>query len=381
MKKIIPFILALLIFFNAGAQKKMLNEAQNALEKGELDKAWEAVQTAKNNDETKDLPKTWFIMGEILQAVGKSTNPSYTVISDNPVKDAYNCYQKALEMDTKKRYDKEINLKYPDLSNVAVNKAVTYYDAKNYDKALELFDLILLIETSPIYVNKIDTPILYYSGITALYAKKYDKAIEYLGKVASYNYGGGATYSNLRSAYIGKGDTASAMAMMQKANELFPNDLNVLVDMVNFYLTNGQAKEAFNYLNKAKEKDPKNVSFIFAEGTLYEKMGKSDSAIDAYNRAIQIDSNYFNAYYNLGVIYYNKAKDIYDVAAKENDNIKYAELMNKGDENIYKSIPYLEKAHKIDPKENTTAETLKSLYFRLQMKDKLEQLKQEMGWK
>ncbi len=380
MKKNILFALALLITFHAIAQKKMLNAAQDALEKGELDKAWESIQTAKDNDETKSLPKTWFIMGKILQAVGKSTNPVYTAISDNPALEAYNYYQKALDIDPKKKYTNEINLVLPDLSNVALNEAIKYYDAKSYVKALELFDLILKIETNTIYSNKIDTAIIYYTGITALYAKNYDKAIEYLNKAALYNYGGGATYSNLRSAYIGKGDTIKAIAAMDTANKLFPNDLSVLVDMVNFYLTSGQAKEAFSYLNKAKEKDPKNVSFIFAEGTLYEKMLKPDSAIEAYKKAIQIDSNYFNAVYNLGVIYYNKAKDIYELASKENDNVKYAELMNNGDEEVKKSIPYLERAHKIDPKEKSTAETLKSLYFRLQMNDKLNQLKQEMGW-
>jgi len=377
----------MLVTMYAGAQKKMISAAQDALEKGELDKAWESIQTAKNSVETKDNPKTYFVMGQILQAVSKSTDSKYAAISENPVVDAFNSYQKALDIDPKKRYSSDVSKAFldisgigpaKDLSTIASVKAISEYEKKNYDKALELFELVLSIEKYTIFKDLIDTSIIFNCGLAAVNAKKYDKAIMYLKKVTDLKYGGGSSYSWLRSAYMSKGDTALATATMQKAYEIYPNDLSVLVDLVNFYLTSGQIKEAFDYLNKAKEKDPKNVSFIFAEGTLYEKMNQPDKALEAYNSAIKLDSNYFNSYYNIGVMYHNKAKSLYDSANNENDMKKYAELNKRAEEELKKCIPYLEKAHQIDPKESLTAETLESIYFRLQMDEKLLNLCEEM---
>ncbi len=380
MKKIALLAVAMVFVIYAGAQKKMISASQDALDKGELDKAWESIQTAKNSDETKDNPKTWFVMGEILQAVSKSTDSKYAAISENPVLDAYDSYQKALEIDPKKRYDTEINLKLPELSSLASNFALKAFDSKNYDKALVLFELILDIEKRPMYKGLIDTSMIFNCGLSAENAKKYDKAIEYFSKAASLKYGGGATYSWLRSAYMAKGDTLQATDVMQKAYEIYPNDLSVLVDLVNYYLTSGQVKQAFDYLNKAKEKDPNNSSFLFAEGTLYERMNNPDSAISSYKKAIDLNSNNYDAYYNLGALYYNQAVIINNKATEENDNNKYKDLIEQRNQEFEKGLPYMERAHEINPKAEDAAKSLKSFYVQLQMNDKLELLKKEMGW-
>jgi tetratricopeptide (TPR) repeat protein len=381
MKKAILLVLAIAMTLYAGAQKKMINAAQDALEKGELDKAWGSIQTALTNDETKDLPKTWLVKGKILQAIGKAdTLKKYSSISENPAVEAFASYQKAIELDAKKKVNKEIDLQLLELSSIAANKAILAFDAKNYDRALELFELILTIEANPMYNNKVDTAMVFNCGLASLNAKKYDKAIDYFKKAATYKYGGGNTYSLIKNAYMSKGDTVNALATMKMAFEAYPNELTVIVDLINFYLLNNQAEQAMSYLNKAKQKEPNNVSFLFAEGTLREKMNQPDSAFEVYLKATKIDSNYFNAYYNIGVMFYNKAVKVFDAASLEKDDAKYQELQKKGDEELKKALPYMEKAHKIDPKEKVAAETLKGLYYRLQMNEKLKALKQEMGW-
>jgi tetratricopeptide (TPR) repeat protein len=380
MKKAFLLILAIAMTLCVGAQKKMINSAQDALEKGELDKAWESIQTALNNDETKALPKTWLVKGKILQAIGKSKDEKYSSISENPAVEAYASYQKAIELDIKKKVNKEVDLQLLELSSVAANKAIVAFDAKNYDRALELFELIMTIETNPMYNNKLDTAMLFNSGLASLNAKKYDKAIDYFNKAATYKYGGGNTYSLIKTAYMAKGDTANALATLKRAFEAYPNELTIIVDLINFYLSNNQAEQAMNYINVAKQKEPNNVSFLFAEGTLLEKMNQPDKAYEVYLKATQIDSNYFNAYYNIGVIFYNKAVKLFDAASLEKDDAKYQEFQKQGDEELKKALPYMEKAHKIDPKEKVAAETLKGLYFRLQMNEKLKALKLEMGW-
>jgi tetratricopeptide (TPR) repeat protein len=379
MKKIFLFFLAVLVAtMYAGAQKKMINAAQNALDDTLLDKALESIQTAKNSIETKDNPKTYYVMGEILQAIGKSTSAKYSSLTDNPLVEAFNSYQKSLELDPKK-YKNEIDLKLSDLTILAKIKAIDYFDTKNYEKALEHFELVFNIEKDPIF-KTVDTSNIFNCGLTAMNVKKYDKAIEYFKKAIDLKFEGGGTYSWLRKAYLQKGDTAMALATMQKAFEEYPSDINVLVDQVNYYVSTGQTQKAFDFLSKAKEKDPNNSSFYSTEGTLYEKLNKQEDAIKSYEKAIELNQQNYDAYFCLGILYYNNAVIINNKATEENDNTKYNVLIEQRNKEFEKGLPYMEQAHKIDPKADEAAKNLKVFYIQLQMNDKLELLKKEMGW-
>ncbi len=380
MKKIFLLLIAIISCNVLLAQKKVVSAAESALNKGDLKKAWDTLQYALQNDETKDLPTTWFLKGQILQAIARSTDENIKKLVDNPAKDAYESYVKAIALDEKKRIGRKVDLQLNDLYVAAVVNGSQAFEEKKYDRALELFELALKIEENPIFKNIIDTSMMYNCGLAAMNAKNYDKAIEYFGKAAQYGYNGGVTYSLLRQAYFDKGDTTNGVRVMQEAFEKYPNDINVIVDLVNYYIITNQVQDALTYLDKAKEKDPNNPTFYFAEGTLYEKLNDNEKAEAAYRKAIEIDPNNFNAYYNLGVMYYNKAVKVFDAATNEKDDAKYQKLLQEGNEILKQCIPYLEEAHRIDPKEETCAKTLKGLYFRLQMKDKLDALNAEMGW-
>lgn len=380
MKRLFLLAFAMSVCLGLSAQKKAVNAAENAIDKGELDKAWELITAATENEETKAQPNTWFVKAKVLQAIAKSKDAKYASISENPAIDAYNTYQKALELDDKKKISKKVDMQLLELAGISTNNAIEAFTASDFKKAFSLFELTLNIEKNPIFKNVIDTAMMFNAGLAASNGKMYDEAINYLSKAAEYKYGGGNTYSMIKNAYLAKGDSVGALNALKKGFETFPGDLVLIVDLVNFYLSTNQAEEALNYLNIAKQKEPGNASFLFAEATLYEKMNRTQDAVNSYIKATEIDSNYFNAYYNLGVLYYNEAVKIFDKAATEKDDAKYVELMKLGDEELKKSIPYLEKAHQIDPKEETAAKTLQGLYFRMQMTDKLEALKKEMGW-
>ena len=125
----------------------------------------------------------------------------------------------------------------------------------------------------------------------------------------------------------------------------------------------------------------KNSSYYFALGTLYDKLQKTEEATSSYLKAIEFKVDYFDAYYNLGALYYNKGVKQIDVAnaVPSNQPDKYEIEKNKADVEFKKAIPYMEKAHEINAKDKFTMESLKTLYYRLKMLDKhaeiIEQLK------
>jgi len=378
MKKIFLIFLCVMTTGMLMAQKKVVRIAEKELNKGNLKDAWDTLQAALQNEETKNNADTWFLRGLILQNIAKSTDSTIRNMVDNPVNQAYESYEKAIQIDAKVR--NRVNLQLNDLYIAAVTHGSEAFEKKDFNKALEMFELSLKIESAPIFKNIIDTSMMYNCGLAPLNAKNYDKAIEYFQKAAQYGYNGGVTYSLLRSAYIEKGDSVNALKTLQEGFEKYPNDLNMIVDLVNYYITAQKVEDALKYLNIAKEKEPNNPSFYFAEGTLYEKLNDFEKAEAAYRKATEIDPNSFNAWYNLGVLYYNKAVKIFDAATNEKDDVKYNQLLEQGNEVLKQCIPFLEQAHKIDPKEETCAKTLRGLYFRLQMKDKLDAINAEMGW-
>lgn len=311
-------------------------------------------------------------------------------ILPSAIDDAVAAYKKAKDLDTENKLDKKIVEGYKALRDIYNKNALNYFYQKDYVNSYKSFDNYLKIGEVKGVTNNIDTLIIYYTGVTAQSAKMYDEAIQYYNKAKELKYKEPFLYASLKECYLAKGDSAAALTSLKEGLQVFPKSVEILTELVNYYLMKGEGETALDYLQKAKEQDPTNKSYYFAEGTLYDKLGKIDEAVGAYKHAIAMDSTYFDAYFNLGVLYFNHAVKLTEAANNEPDNKKYAEKKKLADEEFLKVIPYMEKAYSIasnaplsnDPNVNnalqenkrSSLETLKTLYYRLKMNDQLEKV-------
>lgn len=293
-------------------------------------------------------------------------------IHPSPLNEALNCYNKAIELDKDGKQKKKIVEGLNDLKSKFEKKALNEYNLKEFNNSFEAFKSMVEIGENQL-INTKDTLIIYYTGVTAKEAGKPAEAIKYFNKAIDLNYNSPSIYFDLSKAYAANGDSAQSLEVLKKGFQKHPDNLTIIIEMINYYISRGQSEDALSYLNKAKESDPNNKSFYFAEGTLYDKMGKMNEAVAAYNKAIEIDPTYFDAYFNAAVVYYNSAVKMMEEAVAEPDNKKYLEKKATADEEFKKAIPFMEKAHEINPKDRPSLETLKSLYYRLKMNDKLEE--------
>lgn len=380
MKRITTFIMLAMAVVAVNAQKAMIKTAESLLDDGKLKEALEAIQVAENNDESKIMPKTYYIKGKILQAIGASADSTIRTMLDNPYTDAYNSYIKSVDMDEKKKFKRDVEMQFITFANLTLNAAIENFKAAKYKNACSLFELTLKIEENPVFKNMVDTAVIFNAGIAASYIPDNDKAIAYYTKsIELNNYGGSNTYSLLKNVYLAKGDTADAEITLQKAFQVYPEDMSVIIELVNYYIVAGKAPEAISFLNKAKVKDPSNTSFHFAEGTLYEKLNQPDNALKAYQAAIAIKPDFFDAYFNIGVMFYNQAVKHSDVANKTNDNKVYEEYKNKADDALKQALPYMEKAHELTPTDKAPLESLKTIYFRINNTEKLKEVKEKLS--
>jgi tetratricopeptide (TPR) repeat protein len=152
--------------------------------------------------------------------------------------------------------------------------------------------------------------------------------------------------------------------------EKFPEDEEVLVQLVNYYIFAGMNNEALDFLKIAKKKNPDNGTYFFAEGLIYDRIRKIDSARSAYQRSIDLDPGLFTSQYNLGALIFNQGVKMVEEANKILDNEKYTVAREVADQKFAEALPYLEKAHELNNDDIDTMETLKLIYYRLKMMDK-----------
>ena len=300
-------------------------------------------------------------------------------IVPNALDSAVKCYQKAISLDPEGKLTKKIAENLKAITLVYQKMALNYYNLKDYTHAYHDFKNIMDINDLK-QVNVTDTIITYYTGAFAKDAGYDDDALKYFKRARDLNYWMKEPnlYYFIASIYLDKKDSATALATLQEGFMKLPGNTVILNQLINYYMSSGESKKALEYLKTAIQKDTANKSYYFAEGTLYDKLDSIESGVAAYKKAIQLDNNYFDAYFNLGVIYYNHGIAIQKKANDEQDNAKYAVMKNLADEEFIKSVPYMEKAHELNPKDKQTLENLKSLYYRLKNNEKLEQVKKEL---
>ncbi len=389
-KKILLFIVFISIFSFTHAQKGKVTSAQNFKDTGKLDKAIEAISEAIDPANPKsaksiDWPKTWEVRGEIYQAIGATEDANFKALSEDPLTEALNSYQKALELDTGDKFAKSVKIKLTLLTNDITNQAVNYFNEDDYAGALKSFEQILKIQDIDIVKQDnpgaVDTVILFNAGLAAYNAKEYSTAVKYYSEAAKHGYNGARTFSLISDSYIQMQDTIGALKTVQEGFEKYPTDNGVLTSMIDLYMKMGKDEEALKYLDMAIEQDPTNVTYYFAKGALYEKFGQEQNAIAAYEKASEVDPEFFNAYYNLGALYYNKGVKQWEVAVAvpPSDNAKYEEESKKADVEFKKALPYMEKCQELNPNDQNTLESLKNLYYRMKDMDKYNAILEKLG--
>lgn len=366
MRKLIFIMIMLFCASFTYAQKGLAASAESSLRNGKLDEAKKLIDQAIGHESCVNDSKSWFRKGQIYQAIFESPLPDYKKLDPNALDVAYEAYQKAIELDDKGKIGKQLKTPYDNLIIDFTNKAVDCYNTENFKGALEAFKKVLEIEKSPI-INAVtvDTVVIFNAGIAAHRAEEYAEAEKYYKEVLQYDYEPARTYAMLANVLKAQGKEEEAVQYLHKGYELYPDDANMLVELINYYLLGGEPEKAEKYLDAAIRQDPNNASFYRAKGSLFEKMGEPEKAIELYEKALSIDPNDFASQYNLGVA---KLNEVIKFHEKVNDIVD-ADEYNKSMEQVYKGyesvIPYFEKAHEIDPKEPNTMETLKSLYFKL----------------
>ncbi len=378
MRRIAVSILLVMAIAGANAQSSMVVSAFNYLKYGKLDKAKDAIDKAVVHPKTMEEPKTWFYFGNIYLSIQLSEDEKFKALDPEALEKAYDAYQKAIKFDTDKEFSSDINDRILVCAEQFYNKGVIKYNEEKYAEAVKSFDQSVLINSG---LGKIDSLATFNAALCAeLSGGAKDAKAKYI-QLIEWNYNQPAIYSSLCEILKAEGDTAQALNFVKMGRKRYPENFNLIISETNIYLATGEKDKALELLKLALTQDDKNPTIFFAVGTNYDQMGNFEEAEKAYLQAINLKADYFDANYNLGALYVNRAIEIMDKAnaLPLNEEKQYSQLKLDADALLIKSLPYLERADELQPNDQYTMRTLKDIYTRLSMVEKLKGINEKLG--
>jgi tetratricopeptide (TPR) repeat protein len=380
MKKVFLLLAVICISTGAFAQKGKVTSAMTFIEQGTLDKAKEALDQAMTDPKTMNWFNTYFAKGKLCQAVYKSDNPTFKAFYTDPLDEAYNAYEKAMQLDEKGGTKKRIitGMVYNALALDLYSQGGTQFDTKDFAGALKSFETQIKITESDKYVGVTDTGMYYNAGLAAANAGKHEVAIKYFEKCAEMKYLGVTPYFQISQSYMQIGDTLKAESLLKSLPDKFPGDKNVTLQLIDLYIKAGKNDEALKHLAIAKADDPGNYSLHFAEGIIYLNANKYDEAITDLTKSVELKPDLYDSQYGLGAAYINKASDMFVKANDIMDVNKYNTAIEQAMAVFAKALPYMEKANELKPDDVFAMRSLKELYYRLKMTDKYNAIKAKL---
>ncbi len=112
----------------------------------------------------------------------------------------------------------------------------------------------------------------------------------------------------LAKSYLAKGETQLAVAALQKASEVQPENQKIYELWAQVLITNGQFDDALIPLNLGLRQKPNQVELLMMKGHCDERSERYQQAFDSYQRVVHIDPNHCSARVRMAQIQINWGK-------------------------------------------------------------------------
>ncbi|HEU4788367.1 MAG TPA: tetratricopeptide repeat protein [Flavobacterium sp.] len=403
------------------AQKNEIKAAEKALKAGKSDEAITILTGAESltlNAPDAEKAQFLFVKGNAYLDLANKN-----IEADKNLSLAAKAYQELLEAEKasgKVKYSTQAATSIAEIKGKLINSAIEDTKAnKDAEGAKKLYEAYLL--------EKKDTINLYYAASTYVNAKDYDTALKLYEELKVLNYSGkgtyyyavnkvngqedffntaadrdrmvkmgthekprtenvpskrGEIYKNVALIYVQQGKMDLAKKAVSDARKANPEDTSLILTEANLYLESKDMDTYKKLISEALEKNPNDVDLIFNLGVVSAGAKNYTEAEKFYTKVMELDPKYINAYINMAAMKLDNEKAIIDEMNKlgnSADDMKRYNVLKKKREDLFRStIPYLEKAVALDPKNVDVAKTLLNVYSALEMTTEYKALKTKM---
>jgi tetratricopeptide (TPR) repeat protein len=316
-----------------------------------------AIELAQKDKKTINWPEVWAI---------KSYLNSYLSIIENNELNSEKFYQIAIESLEKAKkldkYESSSKLINATTHNVNIKKqelGIRAYQQNDFSNAFNL-----LKQVSDYFAN--DTTLAVNTALCGLSTQNYDEALTYFIRAKNNQIKNPVVFQNIAMLYVEKFEPDLAIQTLEDGLKLNPNHPYLTNDYINLLLDNEKLDKAKNAIQIAVTNKPNNQLLYFLLGYLNQSNLKE--AEISLTKALALDENYFEALYQLSLIYINFANN----ALKENKIDKFTHHINRAEFALLS-------AFEINTNDRNTIQLLIEIYTRKNRLDKVQDLKRKIN--
>jgi tetratricopeptide (TPR) repeat protein len=378
-----------------------------------LNEAYTLINGALEDETVAGMAKSWLVKGKILNEMSneeikrKILDPNYKLVNPNSALEAFEAFDKGYSLAEKSYRKKEALKALLETENHLNNYGIYAFQDKdypaaymNFDAATSLFKMLTANEKGA--ESRLNDPAVYsehifYTAVSAYYGEMKTEAKPYLLELFNAGTEEAMVYESL---YVIESETneEEALSYLAAGRTKFPQNTGLLFAEINHYVKKGEMEKMIDKLETALELEPDNVSIYTTLGSVYDNLSTKsteegdkenaqvnfDKALGYFNKALELEPENFDAIYSIGALYYNAAanmtKEINEFAndfSKEGTK-KYNEIKAVMDNKFEESLPYFEKAEKLNPNDGSVLQALSEIYARKNMLDKSVEYKERI---
>lgn len=358
------------------AQKSKVNNASYTLTTGDVAKAKELIDEGIQDEEAKAMAKSWMVKGDVYKSIYE-VKPLFEKFP-GALNEAKEAYFKAFELEINPKKKKDVKPGLETLYNYFYMEGLQHFSNQKWSQAYRNFHSNLEISEF-LYDNglttNIDTNAYFVVALTAYNLSQWDEAMRCGEKLIALGDDREVVYSILSEVYKQKGEKDKYRNIIAAGRKKYPGSLDLLYKEINLYLEEDRLDELEQNLNEALKLDPTNHTIYQALANIYDRKGDKQKAFAYYDKAIEMQPDFYEAYFNKGIVYFNMAMEVINKMNDENDEKKY-EILKAEREDLLrnKALPLLEKAYQIKSDDPSVIKALREVYARLEMFDELQKL-------
>lgn len=348
------------------AQKKQLQQAADYIKsQKDLDKAEKLMRGLLADSTNRENPKVWLLLHEsILGQYEQGNEKLYlkqqydTTQLFSLARQLFLCDQAIDSLELRQRQSGKGKLKVrqkhaPYLNAIRPNlfNAGTFYLRKqDYQKAYDYYEQYIDCAQQPLFsayhYDETDA-LMPHAGYWTMYCgyKLNDPQLTMRHALLAERDTSMLNFVRQYEAHALKmqGDTTGYVEALKKGFEQYPNFAYFFPRLMEYYGRKGMNDEALRVAERALKIDSTSVLFRFAKSTVLLNTGRYSECIDICQKLIEERDTFADAYYNLGLCYFNQAIAL--------DKVRQRSAANRKKLTAYyqQARPYIEKYRQLEP--------------------------------
>ena len=393
-KKVLFFVLLASVFAVDAPAQKAFRKIRQALKSAQYDEAIKQVDQCAQDSTLNSIPKLYNYAVDAYRGINDVENEKIylkqaydTARFFNSVKSMFDyalkCDKKEIEKGRFRFRNRNRELLLSHYPNLRIAGRY-YYRKHDYTTALPYLEMYVKAASSPLLAGtdwaRLDPwmPYIGYLSLKSCYrVKRYDDVLRYaeLALQDSLHRGSTLYYMALTSRI--KGNDGDYERFLRAGLTLAPGSPFFFTNLTDFYLKEGKTDVALALTDSMLRTKPDSPLYLYGKSLALMSAEHYAESIEAAKQALEFDEDLAEAYYVVGVCYYNLAVRM--VRPDHVDMELYRKTHAQIRDYYAKARPYLETFRRLAPDESARwAPLLYRIYFSLNMGEQFDEIEQLM---